>query len=215
MPADTVSIIDNIYNYDFLKASERLKSIGTRDPLLAETLNLEREWWMAMDAKGDARFSEFLKTLNHFETIENTDISGLISLTYRMRYYACDNKSYLVPLLYFKIRKQINLVDIEKLKLANDGSYELFVLYKSFLALIKDSMFTDRFLPGSGRKEALIGNIENIVKNGPVPDRTLGRYFLMKYYLDVKKDKPKAVLYLSELHEQYPNNKIFIQLLTN
>lgn len=215
IPADPSSILDNIYNYNFRQAADGLKSLDIKDPVIGETLSLEIEWWKAMDREDNNRFSEFLKTLQQFETGAKNELAELISSTYRLRYYACNKKSYLIPFLFIKIQKQIKTIDPERLKVLNDGKLELLIMYKSFLTLIRDRYFIDGFFTVSGRKKELIGNIEGIIRNSISPNRTLGRYFLMKYYMDVEKDKSKAFIYLSELHEQYPQNKIFTQLLTN
>jgi hypothetical protein len=70
-------------------------------------------------------------------------------------------------------------------------------------------------LPYSENKHKLISDIENVISYGSSPNKTIGQYFLMKYYLDIEKDKSKAYNYLAELHDQYPQNIIFTQLLTN
>ena len=215
MSADTTSILDNIYNYDFLLASERLAKLSEKDPLLIETLNLEKSWWIAIELENTDHFSGFLTTLNQFENSSKNCLDVIISSTYRMRYYACTNKNYLIPFEFLKIRKHIEKVDAEYLKVSNHDGYELFVLYKSFLTLVQNSLFIDKILSVQQRNLVLIGDIDHIISNGSLPNRTLGRYFLMKYYLDIKKDKVKAFAYLSELHNQYPNNKVFSQLLTN
>jgi hypothetical protein len=215
---DTTSIIDNIYNYDFLKASERLLNLNEKDSLVIKTLNLEIRWWMAIEKGDKDHFTEFLNTLDEFEKAGNTEISEvseIISSTYRMRYYACSNKSFMIPFLFLKIKKQVAKVDIEKLENLSRDGFELFIMYKSFLTLVQNSFFIDKFSSDTYRKQELIGNIENVIGNGSSPNRTIGRYFLMKYYLDIEKDKPKAFGYLSELHKQYPKNIIFTQLLTN
>lgn len=214
-PVDTTSIIDNIYNYDFLKASEQLSRLIEKDPLISETLNLEIKWRMAIEKGNKARFSEFLNTLNQFEKNGNNDLIKIISSTYRMRYYACSNKNYMIPFLFLKLQKQIDKVDIARLEDSSNEASELFILYKSFLTLIQNSFFVDKFLSDSHRKQKLIGDIEEVIRNGYSPNRTIGRYFLMKYYLDIEKEKPKAFDYLAELHAQYPKNIIFTQLLTN
>lgn len=214
-PADTTSIIDNIYNYDFLKVSEQLSGLDEKDPLIWETLNLEIEWWMAMGRGNKDRFFEFLKTLNQFEKAGNNNLGEIISSTYRMRYYACSNKTYMIPFLFIKLQKQIDNVDIARLKDSSPEGFELFLLYKSFRTLIQNSFFIDEFLSDSQKKQKLIGDIEDVIRNGSSPNRTIGRYFLMKYYLDIEKDKSKAFGYLAELHTQYPKNIIFTQLLTN
>jgi len=212
-PVDTTSIIDNIYNYDFVKASEKLSRLNQKDLLLNKTLNLEIKWWMAIE-KGDRdHFSEFLNALNQFEKTTDNDLSVVVSSTYRMRYYACTNKSCMIPFLFLKIQNRLDKI-AEPENSGRDGA-ELFTLYKSFLTLIRDSYLNDIFLSDSKRKQMLIENIEKIIRDGSSSGRTIGRYFLMKYYYDVEKDKPKAFPYLSELHNQYPNNSIFTQLLTN
>jgi hypothetical protein len=88
-------------------------------------------------------------------------------------------------------------------------------MYKSFLTLIQNNLFIDRFLSGSQKKQELIGNIEGVIRHGTSSNKTIGRYFLMKYYLDIEKDRSKAFEYLAELHKEYPKNMIFTQLLTN
>jgi hypothetical protein len=214
-PADTTSIIDNIYNYNFLKASEQLSRLSQKNTIIGKTLNLEIKWWMAMDGGNKDQFSEFLTSLNKFENSGRNDLTQIISSTYRMRYYACVNKNYLIPLLFFKIKKQIGKVDIAELENSNHDEFELYILYKSFLTLMQNSLFINKLFSDSQRIQELTGDIEEIIRNGSEPNRTIGSYFLMKYYLDVEKDRPKASGYLNELHEQYPKNKIFAQLLTN
>lgn len=214
-PADTTSIIDNIYNYDFAKASERLSKLNAEDPLISEALNLEIKWWMSLERGNQNQFADFLNTLNRFEEASNNKFSEILFSTYRMRYYAISKKQYLIPFMFLKIQKQISRVDVAQLKSSSSDSYELFILYKSFLALLQNSILSDRFLPDPFHKQKLIEDIKGIVAHGSSPNRTIATYFLMKYYLDVEKDKPKAFNYLSTLHKQYPNNLIFTQLLTN
>jgi hypothetical protein len=139
----------------------------------------------------------------------------IISTTYRMRYYSCVNKNYMIPFLFLKVKKHIENADIETLKNTNPDGFQLFTLYKSFLTLLQNSYFPDAMLSSQGRKNQLIANIEDVISNGTHENKTLGRYFLMKYYLEIEEDKAKASTYLSELHIQYPNNKVFFQLLTN
>jgi hypothetical protein len=214
-PADTTSIIDNIYNYDFAKASERLSKLSAQDPLITEALNLEIKWWMSLERGNQNQFADFLNTLNRFEKASNNKFSEILFSTYRMRYYAISKKQYLIPFIFLKIQKQISRVDISQLKSSGIDSYELFTLYKSFLDLLQNSFLSDLFLPDTLHKQKLIDDIKFIAANGSSPNRTIATYFLMKYYLDVEKDKPKAFSYLSTLHKQYPNNLIFTQLLTN
>lgn len=213
-PADTTSIIDNIYNYDFVIASEKLSRLNEKDFFLNKTLGLEIKWWMAIEKGDKDHFSEFLSALNQYEESSDSDLSVIISSTYRMRYYACTNKSCLIPFLFLKIQNRINKVDTSVLANPGKDGDELFTLYKSFLTLVRDSYLNDILLSDSKRKQELITDIERVIRNGSSSGRTIGRYFLMKYYFDIEKDKPKAITYLSELHDQYPNNLIFAQLLT-
>jgi hypothetical protein len=215
LPADTTSILDNIYNCDFRLASERLSKLNERDPLIVATLNLERSWWIAIESGNREQFSGFLTTLKQFENGSGNGLNEIISATYRMRYYACMNKNYMIPFLFLKIKKHIEDVDLVSLKASDQDGFELFILYKSFLTLVQNSLFSYTFLSDSHRNRELVKDIENIISNGALPNRTIGRYFLMKYYLDVKKDNSKALGYLTALHNQYPNNKVFSQLLIN
>jgi hypothetical protein len=214
-PADSTSIIDNIYNYDFQKASRQLAGLNKKSPVISEALNLEIKWWMAMESGREDQFAEFLKTLDKFEKSDRNDLSEIISSTYRMRYYACVNKNYLIPFLYIRIKKQINKVDIAPYALYDAEGSELYFLYKSFFTLVQNSLFINKIFYDSGRKQELIGSIEEVIRNGSCSGRTIGCYFLMKYYMDVEKDKSAAGKYLTQLHLQYPKNKIFSQLLTN
>ena len=161
------------------------------------------------------KFSDFLDTLDKLENNDRNEISEIIFLTYRMRYYASVNKNLMIPFLFLKVQNKVAKVDASILMNSGRDGYELFVLYKSFLTLIQNSLFTDKFQSGLNKNSALINEIEGIVKSGSSSNRTLGSYFLMKYYLDVEKDKPRAFGYLTDLHRQYPNNLIFTQLLTN
>jgi hypothetical protein len=214
-PADTTSIIDNIYNYNFLKASDQLSRLSSEDPLINATLNLEMKWWMALGNSNKDRFSEFLNALDQFDIADNGSLNKVISSTYRLRYYACVNKNYMIPFLFINIKRQIQKIDYVKLEESGKDTYELFNMYKSFLVLIQNSLFINRFIPGSDKNRELIENIQEVIRNGASPNKTIGRYFLMKYYLDIGKDKSKAFVFLAELHKEYPKNMIFNQLLTN
>jgi hypothetical protein len=214
-PSDTTSVIDNIYNYNFLKASEQLSEMSETDPLINKTLNLEKNWWMAIAGGNRNQFDTFLNALNQFEQTEKSELTSIISSTYRMRYYSCMKRTYLIPFLFLKINNQIEKIDLTRLEDSGNDEFELFVLYKSFLTLIRNDFFAGQFLSDSVRDEVLVGDIENVIRNGSSLNRTIGRYFLMKYYLDVEKDKPRALGYLTELHKQYPQNTVFTQLLTN
>ena len=211
-PADTTSIIDNIYNFNFNKAKEQLSLIDNSDDLIIETLNLERTWWMAIESGYNTQFSDFLGKLNEFEKVDYNNLGEIISTTYRMRYYACENKFLRLPLLLMKVKNDIEKVDIAEL---NSEEYELFILYKSFLTLLENSYSVEKFSPDYKGKQKLIRNIEDVISYGTLPNKTIGRYFLMKYYLEIEKNRPKAIGYLVELHNQYPQNIIFTQLLTN
>lgn len=213
-PADTTSIIDNIYNYNFLKASEQLSGLDEKDPLMSKTLNLEISWWMAIAGGNNDQFNNFLNTLNQFEQSGN-ELTCIIASTYRVRYYACLRKTYKIPFLFWKIKNQIDNVDLTRLEESGNDEFELFILYKSFLTLIQNGVFFGKILSDSPGNKKLIGDIEKVICHGSPSNRTIGRYFLMKYYLDIEKDKPKAYSYLAELHKQYPQNIVFTQLLTN
>jgi hypothetical protein len=132
-----------------------------------------------------------------------------------MRYYASNKRLFKIPFLFLKIQNQVSKVDTEQVRQSGNENWELFTLYKSFLALIQKSYFNDIFIHDHDGEEQLIENIERIAHNGSPSNRTLGTYFLMKYYLEIGNDKPKALNYLTVLHKQYPNNLIFTQLLTN
>jgi hypothetical protein len=215
MPADSTSIIDNIYNFNFLKASDQLSKLKSKDPLMTEALNLEIQWWMALGSQDKDRFSNFLSTLDRFEKTDQNSLDKIISSTYRIRYYACVNKNWMIPLLLINVRKRIEKIDSANLGSTGKEAFELIVMYKSFLSLIQNNIFFERFLPGGYKNRELIGNIEGVILNGASVNKTIGRYFLMKYYLDVEKDKAKALVFLTELHKEYPKNMIFAQLLTN
>lgn len=210
--ADTTSIIDNIYNFDFNKANEKLLLLSKNEPLKFQTLNLEVKWWMAMESQDNERFTEFLNALDQFEKVKPSELSLIISSTYRMRYYACINRMYLIPVLFLKINRQIEFAE-NTISCAEDK--ELFVLYKSLLELVQNSCSVRCYFSGYTMNKGLINEIESIVRNGSYSNRTIGKYFLMKYYLDIESNKPKALQYLSELNTQYPKNLIFSQLLTN
>jgi len=212
---DTTSVIDNIYNLNFLKAKELLSFHSEKDILINETLNLEMCWWMALESENKDRFSEFLNGLDHFEKTGKNNLTEIISATYRMRYYTCTNKKYKLPFLLMKINYNLANINTPELKNSNPEDYELYILYKSFLELIQDNYSIEKFLSGSGKKQVLIDRIESVIRCGSLTNKTIGRYFLMKYYLDIEKDKSKAFSFLTVLHEQYPKNKIFSQLLTN
>ena len=145
-PADTTSIIDNIYNYDFNKATERLSLLNEKNPFISEALNLEIKWWMSVENRNKNQFSDFLSTLNQFENSDKNELSDIIFLTYRMRYYACTNKQYMIPFLFLNIQNQISKVDITLLQSSTQDGYELFVLYKSFLTLVQNRFFNNFFL---------------------------------------------------------------------
>lgn len=213
--ADTTSIIDNIYNFDFVKANEKLLLLSENEPLKYHTLNLEVKWWMAMESQDKDRFSEFLKTLDRFEKFNPTELSCIISSTYRMRYYACTNKVYLIPVLFLKVHRQVGSADKAILISSCAEDKELYVLYKSLLELVQNSYSVSGLLSGYDMNKRLIGDIESIISNGSYSNRTIGKYFLMKYYLDIENNKSKALAYLTELNAQYPRNLIFSQLLTN
>lgn len=189
--------------------------LDENDPLKIQTLNLEIKWWMAIESQDKERFSDFLKTLDKIEQVEPSELSLIISSTYRMRYYACTNRPYLIPVLFLKVHRQIEFAENTIHKSACAEDRELFVLYKSFLELVQNSYSLACFLKGFSMNEALIADIESVVRNGSYSNRTIGRYFLMKYYLDIENNKAKAFSYLTELHTQYPKNLIFSQLLTN
>jgi hypothetical protein len=212
---DTTSIIDNIYNYEFFKAKDRLSKLGGDDFLVHETLDLEIKWWMSLEKGNQNQFSDFLSTLNQMENTDKDQLSDIIFSTYRMRYYALNNRLLKIPFLFLKIQNQISKVDISQVRKSGDENWELFTLYKSFLALIQKSYFTNIFVRDHDGEELLIDNIESIAHNGAPSNRTLGTYFLMKYYLEIEKNRSKALDYLTVLHKQYPNNLIFAQLLTN
>ena len=212
---DTTSVIDNIYNLNFLKAKELLSFHSEKDILINETLNLEMCWWMALESENKDRFSEFLNGLDHFEKTGKNNLTEIISATYRMRYYTCTNKKYKLPFLLMKINYNLANINTPELKNSNPEDYELYILYKSFLELIQDNYSIEKFLSGSGKKQVLIDRIESVIRCGSLTNKTIGRYFLMKYYIDIEKDKSKAFSFLTVLHEQYPKNKIFAQLLTN
>jgi len=213
--ADTTSIIDNIYNFDFLEANEKLLLLSENEPLKFHTLNLEIKWWMAMESQDKERFLDFLKTLDQIEKVKPAELSLIISATYRMRYYACTNRMYLIPVLFLKVHRQIEFVENSILMSSCAEDRELFLLYKSFLELIRNSYSLSCFLTGHMMNKELIGDIESVIRNGSYSNRTIGKYFLMKYYLDIENNKPKALTYLTELNTQYPKNLIFSQLLTN
>ena len=212
---DTTSIIDNIYNYEFFKAKDRLSKLSGNDFLVREALDLEIKWWMSLENGNQNQFSDFLTTLNQMENADKNQLSDIILLTYRMRYYASNNRYLKIPFLFVKIQNQISKVDIDQVRMSGNENWELFTLYKSFLALIQKSYFTNIFSRDHSGEEQLIENIERIAHNGSPSNRTLGTYFLMKYYLEIGKDRLKAIDYLTVLHKQYPNNLIFTQLLTN
>ena len=170
---------------------------------------------MSLEKGKQNEFSDFLNTLNQMENADKNQLSEIILLTYRMRYYASNNRYLKLPFLFLKIQNQISKVDIEQVSQSGNENLELFTLYKSFLSLIQKSYFTDIFIRDHDGEEQLIENIERIAQNGSPSNRTLGTYFLMKYYLEIGKDRPKAIDYLTVLHKQYPNNLIFTQLLTN
>jgi hypothetical protein len=214
-PVDTTSVIDNIYNFNFHKASEQLLKLNEKDPLTNETLGLEIKWWKAIASEDKNHFAEFLNTLNQFEKSNKTSLSEIITTTYRMRYYACVNKDYLIPFLFLKVRFRIGNIDILVSERSGDAESELLMLYKSFLTLVQNNIFVGKVLSDSRKNQQLISNIEEVIRNGSSPNKTIGRYFLMKYYLDIENDKTKAFGYLSYLHKQYPQNMIFTQLLTN
>jgi hypothetical protein len=215
VPSDTTSIIDNIYNFNFQKAKELLSFSSEKNIILNETLNLEMCWWMALESENKDRFSEFLNRLDHFEKGSNNNLTEIISATYRMRYYACTNKKYRLPFLLMKINYNLKNVNITELENSDPEENELFILYRSFLDLIQDNYSFEKLLSGSGKKQVLIDRIESVIRSGSSTNKTIGRYFLMKYYLDIEKDKSKAFSFITVLHEQYPKNKIFAQLLTN
>jgi hypothetical protein len=212
---DTTSIIDNIYNFNFLKAKEQLALLDERDILLNETLNLEIGWWIALESGNKERFSEFLNELDHYEKTYKNNLTEIITSTYRMRYYACTNNKYKLPFLLMKICNHLRNVNISELEKSDHEEYKLFILYKSFLDLIQNNYSFDKLLSVSLKRQVLINRIESVICNGSPTNKTIGRYFLMKYYLEIEKDKPKAFPLLTVLHEQYPKNKIFTQLLIN
>jgi hypothetical protein len=114
-----------------------------------------------------------------------------------------------------KINYNLANINTPELKNSNPEDYELYILYKSFLELIQDNYSIEKFLSGSGKKQVLIDRIESVIRFGSSTNKTIGRYFLMKYYLDIEKNKSKAFSLITVLHEQYPKNRIFTQLLTN
>ena len=214
-PADTTSILDNIYNYNFAKASRQISSLESSDIFSARTLQLEIEWWKAVSGDDKEKFSAFLDDLGKYEKQEHTSLSELISTTYRVRYNACMGRQIVIPFLLVKIRFLVEASANEVKEKRLSGEYELFVFYKSFLDLMFNRLIKEKILPNPARDELLTRNMENMIVSGSSQSKTIGRYFLMKYYLDIDKNRPKALVYLTDLHNEYPNNLIFTQLLTN
>jgi len=212
--ADTTTVIDDIFNFDFRKADIKLLEIGKEDSFMAEAMKLEVRWWEAVSSDDKAMFKSFEEDIAQFDKQFGDPVSDLIISTYKIRYYSAIHRYYILPLLFFRVNHEINDLDIHECKSLGRDDYELIKLYKSIFLLIEGSWLPFYKTPEYDQENQL-KNIEYIISNGSSSNRSIGTYLLMKYYLEVEKNRSKAMPYLSELHSKYPNNKIFIQLLTN
>lgn len=212
--ADTTTVVDDIFNFDFRKADIKLLEIGKGDAFMAETMKLEVRWWEAVSSDDKVLFKSFEEDLTQYDERFGDPVSDLIISTYKIRYYSAIHRYYVLPLLLFRVKHEINDLDIPGCKSLGKEEDELIKLYKSMFLLIEGS-----WLPFNKSaeydQENQLKNIEYIIRNGSGSNRSIGTYLLMKYYLEVEKNRSKAIPYLAELHSKYPNNKIFIQLLTN
>jgi hypothetical protein len=214
-PPDPASIIDNIFNYNFATASLQLNGLGTNDTFTSGTLKLEMSWWKSISETGSHRFDDFLRELHDFESEHKGSLAELISTSYRIRYNSVQGNHLVIPFLMLKIRPLLSSSETDLSGKKENVDYEMLALYRSFYDLIYNGMVFDKINPDPVKKAELEMKMENLVRSGTPEIRTMSRYFLMKYYLEVEKDKPKALQYLTDLHLQYPNNLIFSQLLTN
>lgn len=212
--ADTTTIVDDIFNFDFRKADIKLLEIGKGDAFMAETMKLEVRWWEAVSSDDKALLKSFEEDIAQFDERFGDPVSDLIISTYKIRYYSAIHRYYNLPLLFFRVKHEINDLDITEYNSQGKDKYDLIKLYKSIFLLIEGSWLPFYKTPEYDQENQL-KNIEYVISNGSSSNRSIGTYLLMKYYLEVEKNRSKAMPYLSELNSKYPNNKIFVQLLTN
>lgn len=211
---DSIPVIDYIFNFDFKSADNELKKGSSDNLVINHVLGLEMKWWEAMESGSYEDLDDFLACLDRFETLHTDDFSKVIILTYRLRYFALKGEKIKIPLTLFSINNNLSKISAEEINNYEPVYREMLSLYRSFFNLITYNYSIERFISGTNGKKMIIGEIEEIVNNGYNVNKTLGRYFLMKYYLEIDCNKPKANDYLVVLHKQFPGNTIFNTLLT-
>jgi len=211
---DSIPVIDYIFNFDFKSADNELKKGSSDNLVINHVLGLEMKWWVAMESGLYEDLDDFLACLYGFETLHTDDFSKVVTLTYRLRYFALKEEKVKILLTLFSINNFLSKISTEELNHYEPVYIEMFSLYRSFLNLITYNYSIERFISGTAGKTMIIEEIEEIVNNGYNVNKTLGRYFLMKYYLEIDCNKPKANDYLVVLHKQFPGNTIFNTLLT-
>jgi len=205
-------IFHHIYNQEFELAKQELNrqdlNIFSREWLRCELL-----WWENVsinDKNTHVQLEKFLvkKTKISDNSTEEEKILFLLHKNYSLRLKAMDNKKLSVINLFLQINGLIKEIDNKSLSPLEKNFYEI---YTAVFAISKNKykLFSsddiDKISIEVLKKHAVSFN--RIL-------RTLSQYFLLKIYLDIKDDYQKAKVYAVQLHEEYPDNQIFIRILT-
>ncbi|MCB0804199.1 MAG: hypothetical protein KDC05_00285 [Bacteroidales bacterium] len=205
------NIFRSVYDFRFREADSMIAATNVSDPV-KQLLQADLLWWKTISSNNREKFTAFIKqfvaqteTSDFWLTFEGQVAQQSYYIRYNLveRNYLKAFKEYMTLKRLLKEGKGISNPELDEFA-------GLFQVYLDYLEILENYYYRSLYSKKATFTAALkIAEIETQVDSGNIIYRTLGHYFLYKFYSEVDSDKDKSLRHADFLAGEYPNNTVF------
>jgi hypothetical protein len=195
-----------IYNQQFNLAEKALQNYNkSLDPFIKDWLKCELLWWKTVSNDEEKTFNNFKRFLNQKINLSKDNLSIMLYNNYMMRLMAFKKNTFKTIKYYYKVNVLNKRIDTHNL---TPFQKDIYLIFNSVFNITKNNLI----FAGNDKDISYFSNLNNYETSNNLILKTLSKYFLMKIYLEIKKDKKTAKKYLKTIINYYPNNKLLKKL---
>ncbi len=216
------NIVFEIYNQNFTAVPSEIEKLKTTSPQTANYLQVDYLWWKMISTNSDANEAEFL---NKLEALNNSDkgssfgdFDKLIYFTYQIRYENLKNKSFSKYFTSLKFHFFMDNIDLKNLKNPDSFTISMFSLMTELDTFMKYKFLTEHGFKTKNNLEKCRQSLTKIEGSSNHEFKSFDvvkTYLLAKVYLEIENDPQKALSKFTKLENQFPNNSIFKQTISD
>ncbi|MFA5329628.1 MAG: hypothetical protein WC384_17675 [Prolixibacteraceae bacterium] len=215
-------IVSEIYNQSFSAVPSKIEKLKTTSPQTANYLQIDYLWWNMISENSDANEAEFLRKL---EDLNNSDkgssfenFNKLIYFTYQIRYENLKNKSLSKYLTLLKFHFFMDHINLKKPQNPDAFTISMFGMMTELDTFMKYKFLTDHGFKTKNNLEKCQLSLQKIEGMSNLEYKSFDvvkTYLLAKIYLEIENDPRKALAKFTKLGNQFPQNTIFKQSISD